>query len=54
VADQMNLAASFGKRPLNSFIQAAFDQEVRTLCVSTDTRREGFVPYPSQPFIQGE
>ena len=49
VADQMDLAAGFGERLLNGFIQAAFNQEVRTLCVETDAGKEGLVSYPSQP-----
>src|ERR1035437_10722432 len=54
VADQMDPAAGLGQRLLHGFIQAAFNQEVRALCVETDAGKEGFVPYPSQPFMQRE
>ncbi len=54
VADQMDPAAGLGECLLHGFIEAAFNQEVRALCVEIDAGKEGFVPDPSQPFMQRE
>ena len=51
VADQMDPAAGFGECFLNGLIQAAFNQEVRTLCVQTDAGKEGSESDPSQPLM---
>ncbi|MGB9335273.1 MAG: hypothetical protein WCB14_09725 [Candidatus Acidiferrales bacterium] len=54
VADQMDSPAGFGKRPVDGLIQAALNQEVRTLGVQIDAGKEGPVSDPSQPFMEKE
>jgi hypothetical protein len=50
----MDSAAGFGESLLNGFIQAALNQQGRTLSVETDAGTEGLVAYPSRPLMQRE
>ena len=54
VADQMDPAAGLGERLVNDLVQAAFNQQVRTLCVEIDAGKERPVSDPSQPFMEKE
>jgi len=51
VADQMNPTSRFGEGFLDGFIQLLPDQEIRTLGVEADSRKEGLVSDSCQPLM---